>query len=83
MKTCPVCEEPFTARTSRQIYCSEDCKYEAKNALRAGVDNADKMAMTLEETAAELGVSKTRVGQLEERALKKLRGLQLRREDWL
>lgn len=78
---CPVCASEFTPRTSRHRFCSDKCQEVSSFGCDLKLDNGP--VRTLAEVGAELGVSRSRIDQIEKGALAKLRGLGLRREDWL
>lgn len=80
--TCPVCGGEFTKRSRVHRFCSRECKrVDEAQQIDGGPDNGP--ALTMQEVGTEIGVSRSRVDQIEKGALAKLRALGLKREDWL
>ncbi|RYF55219.1 MAG: hypothetical protein EOO39_38295 [Cytophagaceae bacterium] len=59
-KTCPQCQQPFQARRKNQLYCTNECRYDANNAV------AKNRYHTAKEEGPQLVKLRQKVKRLEE-----------------
>jgi hypothetical protein len=79
MTRCIVCGARFEKRSRVHVYCSTECK-RTDEFVAAPVNNGPER--TLDEVGEAFGLSKSRIGQIEQEALAKLRAV-MHREDFL